>query len=180
MYYKMLKRILLIAIAVMTGTMVASAQDNITREYNDDDYYGDRARIDRYFDVELWTNHSDDEFYEGDEIILYYRANRDAFVAIYSIDTRGRVNLLFPTGPAEDNFVRGGATYSLPGSYDNFDLVVNGPEGIETIQVIASRDRFPIPDWYNNSGLVCDWDDRYDYMDYLNDRFFDGYAFELW
>jgi len=175
MYYKMLKRILLITITVITGTLLAPAQDNITRENDNDDYNGDRSRIDRYLDVELWTNHSDDEFYEGDEIVINYRTNRDAFVTVYSIDTRGRVNLLFPTGPAEDNFVRGGATYSLPGSQDDFDLVVNGPEGVESIQIIASRDRFPVPDWYNHSGLVCDWDDRYDYMDYLNERFFVRY-----
>lgn len=172
----------LMTIMIVMGAMTAPAQDNITNDYHNDDNYrvGDRVRVDRYLDIELWTNHGDDEYYEGDNIALYFRANRDAFIAIYSIDTRGRVNLLFPTNPAEDNFIRGGATYSLPGDDDDFDLVVNGPEGIENIQIVASRDKFPIPDWYNHSGLICDWDDRYDYMDYLNDTYFvryDGQSF---
>ena len=182
MLRKLLNITALAAVLLVAGALTAPAQDNITKDYHDDDAYrvGDRVRVDRYLDVELWTNHGDDEFYEGDNIVLYFRTNRDAFIAIYSIDTRGRVNLLFPTNPAEDNYIRGGATYSLPGDEDDFDLVVNGPEGIENIQIVASRDKFPIPDWYNHSGLVCDWDDRYDFMDYLNDSYFvryDGQSF---
>lgn len=175
MFSKLYKRAVLITIMVIMGMLTASAQDNITRGYDNDNDYSERSRIDRYLDVELWTNHSDDEFYEGDNIIIYYRANRDAFIAIYTVDTRGRVNLLFPTSPSDDNFIRGGATYSLPGSGDNFNLEVNGPEGVENIQIIASRDKFPIPDWYSRSGIVCDWDDRYDFMDYLNERYFVRY-----
>jgi len=182
MLRKIMNIMTLMAILIVSGALTAPAQNNITRDYHDNDSYrvGDRVRVDRYLDVEVWTNHGDDEFYEGDNIVLYFRTNRDAFISIYSIDSRGRVNLLFPTNPAEDNFIRGGATYSMPGSEDDFDLVINGPEGIENIQIIASRDKFPIPDWYNHSGLVCDWDDRYDFMDYLNDTYFvryDGQSF---
>ena len=136
----------------------------------------DRVNIDRYLDVEIWTDHSDAEYYVGDNITVHFRVNRDAFVAIYSIDSRGRVSLMYPSDPAEDNFVRGGVTYSLPGPNDDFDLVVSGPEGMENLQIIASRERFPIPNWYNNSGLVFEGDDRHDYMDYLNERYFVRYA----
>ncbi|UCG62017.1 MAG: DUF4384 domain-containing protein [Candidatus Zixiibacteriota bacterium] len=144
-----------------------------TEEF-DQNFY-DRIKIDRYLDVEIWTNHSDNEFYEGDNIVLNFRANQDAFVAIYSIDSRGRVNLLFPMVEDGDNFVQGGVNYRLPDGGDDFDLVVTGPEGVENIQIIASRDRFPIPDWYPTSGLECDWDDRLDFMDYLNNHYFVRY-----
>ncbi len=156
---------------------VAALSQNISRDYGDDEYPdAEGARIDRYLDVEIWTNHSDGDYYEGDNIVISYRTNRDAFVAVYSIDSRGRVSLLFPGEPGRDNFVRGGVTYRLPDGLDDFDLVVSGPEGVENIQIIASRERFPIPDWYPTSGLVCDWDDRHDYMDYLNDRYFVRYG----
>jgi hypothetical protein len=137
--------------------------------------YVDRVRVDRYLDVEIWTNHSDGDYYVGETIDMGFRANRDAFVAIYSVDTRGRVNLLFPTSPTDDNFVYGGVAYSLPGPDVDYDLVVTGPEGVENIQIIASRERFPIPDWYGVSGLVCDWDDRHDFMDYINTHYFVRY-----
>lgn len=163
------------AVLAVVSAPLASAQ-NVVRDYDEDEYRDvDRTRIDRYLDVEIWANHSDGEYYEGDDIVLHYRTNRDAFVVIYSIDTRGRVNLLLPSGPGEDNFVRGGVTYRLPDGLDDFDLVVTGPEGPENIQIVASRERFPIPDWYPTSGLICDWDDRHEYMDYLNERYFVRY-----
>ncbi|MGD8922401.1 MAG: PEGA domain-containing protein, partial [Candidatus Zixiibacteriota bacterium] len=65
--------------------------------------------------------------------------------------------------------------YTLPSPDDNYDLVLNGPQGRENIQIVASREQFPIPDWYRNSGQVCDWDSRDDYMDYLNGRYFVRY-----
>ena len=172
-----LTAMVLLGLCLTTGSL--QAQDH-ERDYNDpgdqNDYYNDQGAIDRYLDAEIWTDHSDADYYVDDEVVIHFRTNRDAFVAIYSIDSRGMVNLLFPSEPAQDNFVRGGVTYSLPGPADDFELVLNGPEGSETIQIIASRERFPIPDWYHNSGLVFEGDDIYDYMDYLNGRHFVRYG----
>ena len=173
----MLRRTLLIslvvALAAALGGPSARAQ-SIAPAYDYDDY--DRAQIDRYLAVEVWTGNSDGEYYEGDDIVVYFRANRDAFVAIYSIDTRGRVNLLFPTYPEEDNFIRGGVTYRLPGDDHNYDLEVTGPEGFEHIQIIASRERFDIPNWYRGPELVADTDDRDSYMDWVNANYFVRYG----
>ena len=173
MFRKTITISLMAALVIFAGAIVGKAQ-SIERNY-DDDYY-ERVRIDRHLDVEVWTDHYDGEYYNGDNIVVYFRANRDAFVSIYSIDTRGRVNLLFPADPTEDNYVRGGVSYSIPGEGADFDLEVNGPEGFENIQIVASRERFDIPNWYRNSGLVCDWDDRAEYMDYLNANYFVRYS----
>jgi len=166
----------LMALLVIFAGAVAGQAQSIDRDYGygADDY--DRVKIDRHLDVEVWTDHYDGEYYDGDNIVVYFRASRDAFVSIYSIDTRGRVVLLFPTDPTEDNYIRGGVTYSLPGEGADFDLEINGPEGFENIQIIASRERFDIPNWYRNSGLVCDWDDRSEYMDFLNANHFVRYS----
>jgi hypothetical protein len=138
--------------------------------------YGESIRIDRYLDAEIWTNHLDGDYFVGDNVVINFRTNRDAFIAIYSIDTKGRVNLLFPTEPGQDGFINGGVTYHLPGPDDDYDLVVAGPDGVENIQIVASRERFRIPDWYPVSGLICDWDDRQEFMDYLNGRYFVRYG----
>lgn len=159
------------ALLVVIFSPVARAIDE---EVVSQDYL-DRIKVDRYLDVEVWTNHSDNEYYEGDNVVLSFRTNRDAFVVIYSVDSRGRVNMLFPNAPGDDNYVTGGVTYSLPDGGDDFDLVVSGPEGVENIQAIASREKFPIPDWYPTSGLFCDWDDRLEYMDYINAEYFVRY-----
>ncbi len=171
---------LALLLAVMAAAPVAgqNAQRNYDSDYdyNQRDIYVERVKIDRYLAVDIWPNHDDGEYFIGDRVSLHFRVNRDAFVAIYSIDSKGRVNLLFPSDPGDDNFVYGGVTYSLPGPDDDYDLVVTGPEGVENIQIVASRERFPIPDWYDVSGLYCDWDDRLEYMDYLNSSYFVRYS----
>ena len=44
------------------------------------------------------------------EARVYYRAARDAYVAIFHIDTDGTSRLVFPRSPDEDHYVRGAAT----------------------------------------------------------------------
>ncbi len=172
----------LAAIFIATpAVMSQQGEDRVYRDEDDRSYdngydNGERARVDRYLGVEIWPNHHDGEYYEGDRITLNFRANRDAFVAIYSIDSRGRVNMLFPSSPNGDNFIQGGVTHQLPSGYDDYDLVVSGPDGVENIQIIASREPFPVPDWYPASGLVADDDDRMAYMDWLNERYFVRYG----
>lgn len=173
MYRKTL--MLIMALAMMLVLTPATRADD-GQPYGDDDYaWYDRVKVDRYLDVEVWTNHSDGEYYIGDKISIYFRVNSDAFVAIYAIDTEGRVSLLYPSRPGQENFVYGGVTNRLPLEGADYDLVVTGPEGVENIQVIASRERFPIPDWYGVSGLVCDWEDRFDFMDHINRKYFVAY-----
>ena len=118
------RMLVMTALGLVISAVPALSQD-ISRDYDDEEYlYDERARIDRYLDVEVWTNHSDGEYFEGDNIVISFRTNRDAFVAIYSIDSRGRVNLLFPSEPNQDNYIRGGVTYRLPGGNDDFDLII--------------------------------------------------------
>ena len=172
MFSKILKATVMSVLLALMLPYLAKA-DNNAQDYSQ---YYDRTKIDRYLDVQVWPNHSDGDYFIGDNIVLNFRTNRDAFVAIYSVDSKGRVDLLFPSDPGEDNFVVGGVTHHLPSGNDNFDLVVSGPEGVENIQVIASRERFPIPDWYPASGLqVSDDQDRLDFMDYVNSRYFVRY-----
>ncbi len=174
------------AIALLLASALSVSAQQSQRDYDSnngraddvDNYRSGEARdvrIDRYLDADVWTDRSDAEYYEGDAITIHFRVNRDAFVAVYSIDSRGRVNLIFPSDPSDDNFVTGGVTYNLPDGRDNYDLVVSGPKGTENLQIIASRERFPIPNWYRNSGLICDWEDRNEYMDDLNGRYFVRY-----
>ncbi len=152
-----------------------SEYDNRSRD-DDSRYESGYVRVDRYLDADIWVNRSDNEYFIGDNIKMHYRLNQDAYVAVVSIDSRGRVNLLYPSQPGDNPWRRGGVTYTLPGADDDFDLVVDGPEGSETIQIIASRERFPIPDWFNGSGIRCDdGEDRDEFMDYLVSRYFDRY-----
>ena len=51
---------------------------------------------------------------QGEKIIIRFRANTDAYVTVYDIDTRGQVSVLFPNSMMPDNLIRGNQTYSMP------------------------------------------------------------------
>jgi len=94
------------------------------------------------FDVEISTNRA---VYEvGDRVRISFRANRDAYVYIFSTDARGRSRQIFPNFWDRDNFVRAGRTYTIPRS--GYDLVAEPPFGNETISIVAVRSRSEIPD----------------------------------
>jgi len=154
--------------ALTLGTVNSSAR--VTAEYNPDVDYMQYIDIDRYLNVEVWTD--DDEYYEGDNIQISFRASEDCYVAIYNIDTRGHINLIFPDSPNQDNWVEGGYVYTIPGRYDDYDLTVQGPEGIEHLQIIASKKPFRMPDWYRGSGIISSYD-AYDFMEFIAATYFE-------
>ncbi len=162
-----MKRSITILMALLVGMWVVSPTSAKVVAYERDRDYGAYLIFDRYLDVEIWTEQ--DEYYEGEDIDISFRASKDCYVAIYNIDTRGRVSLLYPVDEQDDFFIRGGHIYNLPDKYDDYDLTVRGPEGVEYLQIVASREPFPLDDW--DPDMICD-DDPYDFMSFINAAFF--------
>jgi hypothetical protein len=124
-------------------------------------------------DIDVWVDNEDGVYYEGESITIFFHANRDCHVAIYGLDTRGDVNLLYPAGPWDNGFVYGGEVYAIPADFDDYELIVTGPEGIEHIQAIASQSEMEIPDWFEGSPLDAGYyDDSEDLLDHINNRYF--------
>ncbi len=95
-------------------------------------------------EVEIWTDRGDGARYRaGESIEVYFRTNVDAWVAIYDIDTRGRVHRLFPSRHHRDNFVYGGEVHRLRSRYGHH-FEVEGPSGWETLRAVASTDRYAL------------------------------------
>src|SRR5213593_211007 len=63
--------------------------------------------------VEVWTDRGDDPYATGQSVRVLFRTDQDAYVTILRIDTDGRVRVLFPREPWEDNFARGGRDYEV-------------------------------------------------------------------
>ncbi len=115
----------------------------------------------RPVDVEIWTQRGDDARYcAGDSIEVFFRTNVDAWVAIYDVDTRGRVTKLFPSRNARHNFVRGGVVNRVPSSYGHH-FEVEGPSGWETLRAVASTHRRALRDFDRHDARRYD-DRRYD------------------
>ncbi|MFZ1729466.1 MAG: DUF4384 domain-containing protein [Bacteroidota bacterium] len=100
---------------------------------------GPIGSMDRGLNVDMWSDRNQDEvYYPGESVDVYFRANDDCFVTIYSIGSDGDVELLFPRYP-DNGFVFGGMTYRLPEYYDDWSYRISGPDGVEYLQAVASR-----------------------------------------
>lgn len=112
-------------------------------------------QIDLWFDKQCGMSYR-----QGEKIIINFRTDTDGFITLYDIDTRGDVSVLFPNRHQPDNFVQAGRTYSLPDVSYPYDLVVEGPQGIEYVDAVASVDPYyhwnykqGEPEWIRQWGL---------------------------
>ena len=113
----------------------------------------DIVNVDLWFDKQCGSSYR-----QGEKILINFKTNVDSYITLYDIDTRGQVSVLFPNRNQPDNFVRGGQTYTVPDYTYSYDLIVEGPEGIEYVDAVASTD--PYYHWNYNQGeprWVRDW-----------------------
>src|SRR5258706_6033714 len=89
--------------------------------------------------IELWTDRGSDAVYQpGDVIQIKTRANDDAYLLVYEIDSEGYVRVLYPF-QGSNGFVEGRTTYHVPPDNSGVDLVVEQPTGQGYLVAIASR-----------------------------------------
>ena len=135
-----LNRIMAGLLAVVFLTVIVRAQEE---DYSDltKRSYGSKL------DIKVWVDKGEGAGYEpGEDIRVYFKTNRDAYVIIYDIDTRGNVHLLYPYDFRDSRFVEGNRPYRIPSLRDDYYLKVNGPEGTEKIVALATGELFYLPD----------------------------------
>ena len=94
--------------------------------------------------IELWTNRGDAAVYtRGERVRLYFRLDQDAYVTIFRVDTDGRVRVLFPRDPWEDNFARGGRDLEVDGNtLSREGFTIDDYPGVGYLFAVASADPF--------------------------------------
>ncbi len=92
--------------------------------------------------VEVWTNRGDDPYTGGQAARVYFRTEQDAFVTVFRVDTDGRVRVLFPREPWEDNFARGGREYEVQGNHHRDAFYVDDYPGVGYVFAVAAADPF--------------------------------------
>lgn len=164
----MKRLILLTALLALVIIPSLAAQSTLRRVYQD-------------LDIDVWTDRDDgSNYYEGDEITIYFRASEDCYVTVYDLDSRGNVNLLFPPERGDNHFVRGGEIYMIPERDDDYTLTLEGPPGYEHIQMVASPEFFPVPDWRGPVSVYeKEWGFKYDgdndqFIEQINQKYFGG------
>ena len=165
--------ILFAALLALVAAPAVTAQSTLSRVYND-------------LEIDIWTDKDDGSNYtEGDAITLYFWASRDCYVTIYDLDTRGNINLIFPAEPDMNNFVIGGEVYMIPEHGEDYELSVTGPPGYEYIQMVASVEPYPAPDWrgpisVHDKHWAFEFNDSEGFIDLVNRHYFpnDNVAFD--
>ena len=97
----------------------------------------------KLINVEIWLNKQcGSAFYPEEKVSIYFKTDADGYVTLYDIDTRGNVLVIFPNEDTPDNFVRAGQSFQIPAQQAGYDLIVEGPEGIEYIEALSSVDSY--------------------------------------
>jgi len=99
-------------------------------------------RPSRQAHVEVWLNkHNGSVYRPGQVVRVYFQTDSDCYVTVYNIDAEGFIHVLYPKYD-DKAWVEGGQIYEIPDPYDDYDLIVDGPKGIEYVVAVASE--FPL------------------------------------
>lgn len=125
--------LLLAGFAVVGPTLNVQAQPPVSQRI------AVKPEPDRGRDIRasIWTDRKD--YRVGDKVRISYRVNRDSYVYIFSTDADGKTRQIFPNYYDQDNAVRADRTYSIPSR--GYSLEATPPRGIETISIVAVKER---------------------------------------
>jgi hypothetical protein len=140
--------------AMLAAASVAAAAEHVPAS-NPSDYpdveHAPAQRIARRgrLDVDVWINKDEGGVYRpGESMRVYFRSTGDGYVLVFNVDTEGYIHLIYPYGPEDPPFVDGGRAYRIPARSDPYDLVADGPPGIEYVVAVASPYPFQDLPWY--------------------------------
>src|SRR5256885_3740165 len=98
----------------------------------------------------------DNYFVRGDRARVKIRTAEDGYVVVVRADAQGRVRVLFPLDPTDDDFVRGGRNTEVRGRGDREAFYVDDADGAGL--VLAARSAAPFK--FDEFGRGDHWDYR--------------------
>jgi hypothetical protein len=105
-------------------------------------------------------------YYErGDNAKVRLRVAQDGYVVVLRVDADGRIRVLFPLDPGDDDFVRGGREFELRGRGGRETFFVDDRSGTGTVLAARSADPFRYDRFVRG--------DHWDYRALANDRVLD-------
>ncbi len=112
--------------------------------------------------VRVWLR-TDGVYQPGDRVRVYVATADDGYLVVLRTDGSGRVRVLFPLDPDDDDYVRGGRDFELRGRGDRDAFFVDDREGTGIVLAAWSRDPFRFDEFvrgdhwdYRTLGPVAD------------------------
>jgi len=120
------------------------------------------------FEIKVWTEKGDFQkgardisivkkaksYRIGDKINLYFLSEKDCYLTLLNYGTSGNMTVLLPNGISQDNFIKAGRTYAIPGEEYPFDYILSGPVGTERIKAIGTTRKINLMDMKFNKDEV--------------------------
>lgn len=89
------------------------------------------------FKVKLWTNKKDATYKVGENVVFYFKTNKDCRLTLFNVGTSGKVHILFPNKYQKDNLVKAGKVYRIPAKNAKWEFKAQGPAGVDLVKAIA-------------------------------------------
>jgi uncharacterized protein DUF4384 len=96
--------------------------------------------------IKVWLS-NDGEYVRGDYSQVKFRTAEDGYVLLLHADADGRIRVLFPLDPADDNFVRGQKTFEIGGRESQGTFYIDYADGSGMVYAAWSRDPFKFGDF---------------------------------
>ena len=91
-------------------------------------------------DVVAWVDRSDYTYASGEDVKLFVKTSKDAYVTVLNVDPAGETTVLFPNEYQPYNLVRTNRVLEVPDPASLSRIVVTGTTGTELLKVIASTE----------------------------------------
>jgi hypothetical protein len=102
-----------------------------------------QSGADRASDTRVTISINQDGYFEpGDRATVRVRSSDDGYLVVFRATTEGRVRILYPLDPGQDNFVRGGKTYEILGRNGKETFRVDDGSGSGFIYAAVAEDPF--------------------------------------
>ena len=98
--------------------------------------------------IKVWTEW--DQYSRGDEANVTVSTRDDGYLLVMQADVDGRVRVIFPIDPGDDDFVRGGHDIKLKGRNGKGAFYVDGPGGMGMVYAAISPTPFRFNDFVQN------------------------------
>ena len=98
------------------------------------------VRTEGGLDVVVWADRPDYTYANGEDVQLFVKTSKDAYVTILNVDPVGQTTVLFPNQYQADNRVRANRVLQVPDPASRSRIVVGGTTGTELVKVIASTE----------------------------------------
>ncbi len=99
--------------------------------------------------IRLWLS-DDGRYQRGDQAKVQVKTRDDGYLLVLNVDPDGRLRVLFPLDPGDDNFIRGGKKYEIVGRGGRTGFDVSNRSGQGTVYAAVSRAPFRFAGYVTN------------------------------